>query len=179
MGKKVGFCGQGVSNSKIIRGLVCIAGIVSASVVPDTYAQTKYDVFELEQENIPLKNLGKWLKQQHFERLCNILKQEGYGHIIKQNTTAADILQWYEGEINRLSRQLNNNLQTPKEQFYRNELESFRDKLHKPVIYSNWNWDQTVLDALHQAGFSSFEEQEEALKKTKRKIQPLKKDIRS
>ena len=35
-GKKIGFCGQGVSNSVILRGVVCIAGIVSASVVPDT-----------------------------------------------------------------------------------------------------------------------------------------------
>ena len=38
--RKVGFCGQGVSNSVILRGLVAIAGIVSASVVPDTYQQT-------------------------------------------------------------------------------------------------------------------------------------------
>ena len=168
-GKKVGFCGQGVSNSKIIRGLVGIAGIVSASVVPDTYAQTKYDVYELEKEEIPVKELGGWLKQQHFERLCNLLKEEGYSHIIKQNTTASDIMEWYEGEINRLSKQLQNNLQTPKEQFYRNELESFREKLHKPVIYANWDWDKTVVDALHQAGFSTFEEQEEALKKQREK----------
>lgn len=165
LGKKVGFCGQGVSNSKIIRGLVCIAGIVSASVVPDTYAQTKYDVYELEQENISVKDLGKWLKEQHFLRLCKILEENGYGHIIKKNTTPQDILEWYEGEIKRLSKQLHDNLQTPKEQFYRNELETFREKLHKPVIYANWDWDQTVKDALHQAGFSSFEEQEEALKR--------------
>ena len=43
-GKKVGFCGQGVSNSIILRGLVAIAGIVCASVVPDTYYRTKFDM---------------------------------------------------------------------------------------------------------------------------------------
>ncbi len=47
-GKKVGFCGQGVSNSKILRGLVAIAGIVSASVVPDTYYRTKLDMAAVE-----------------------------------------------------------------------------------------------------------------------------------
>ncbi len=169
-GKKVGFCGQGVSNSKIIRGLVCIAGIVSASVVPDTYAQTKYDVYELEKEEIPVRELGRWLKAQHFERLCTILEKEGYGHIIKQNTTAKEIMEWYEGEVRRLHQQLQNNLQTPNEKFYRQELEKFREKLHKPVIYANWDWEKTVENALHQAGFSSFEEQEQALKRQREKI---------
>lgn len=40
-GKKVGFCGQGVANSEVLRGLVAISGITSASVVPDTYYRTK------------------------------------------------------------------------------------------------------------------------------------------
>ncbi len=163
-GKKIGFCGQAVSNSKIIRGLVCIAGIVSASVVPDTYAQTKYDIYELEKENIPVRELGKWLKEQHFHRLCDILKKENYGHIIKTNTTAEDILAWYEGELKRLHENIEKNLGTEKERFYRSELNEFRDKLHKPVIYANWDWEATVWDALRQAGFNSFEEQEEALK---------------
>ena len=61
-GKKVGFCGQGVSNSRILRGVVTIAGITSASVVPDTYFQTKQDVAALEQENIPTAQLGAWIK---------------------------------------------------------------------------------------------------------------------
>ncbi len=162
-GKKVGFCGQGVSNSKIIRGLVCVAGIVSASVVADTYAQTKEEIHALEQENISIRKLGSWLKEQHFNRLCDKLNQERYGHIIKQNTTAADIMEWYEGEMARLHEQLQYNLGTPKEEFYRQELEIFRHKLHKPVIYANWDWEATVEDALHQAGFASFEEQEQAM----------------
>ncbi|WP_300882892.1 PEP/pyruvate-binding domain-containing protein, partial [uncultured Desulfovibrio sp.] len=56
-GKKIGFCGQGVSNSVILRGLVAIAGITSASVVPDTYYQTVFDIAAVEQENIPPSQL--------------------------------------------------------------------------------------------------------------------------
>jgi len=47
-GKKVGFCGQGVSDSVIIAGLVSIAGITSVSVVADRYLQTKELLAELE-----------------------------------------------------------------------------------------------------------------------------------
>lgn len=169
-GKKVGFCGQGVSNSKVIRGLVCIAGIVSASVVPDTYAQTKYDVHELEQEDIPVRRLGAWLKEQHWERLQKILKEEHYGHILKGNVGPREIMDWYEGELARLQEQVQSNLGTEKSGFYRQEMELFRDKLHKPVIYANWDWEQTVLDALHQAGFVSFEEQEQALAEQRKRF---------
>ena len=70
-GKKVGFCGQGVSNSAILRGLVAIAGISSASVVPDTYYKTKLEIAAVEKENIPAEKLGKWLSEQHFTRLCD------------------------------------------------------------------------------------------------------------
>jgi pyruvate,water dikinase len=31
------------------------------------------------------------------------------------------------------------------------------------MIYANWDWEATVADALHQAGFASFEEQEQAM----------------
>jgi pyruvate,water dikinase len=162
-GKKIGFCGQGVSNSKIIRGLVCIAGIVSASVVPDTYAQTKKDVSALEQEEIPARELGRWLQKQHFDRLCRLLKDEKYGHIIKQNTSPEDMMEWYEGELARLHEQIQSHLGSPREQFYRQELEGFRKKLHKAIIYANWDWEETVRDALYQSGFHSFDEQEQAL----------------
>jgi pyruvate,water dikinase len=168
-GKKIGFCGQAVSNSAIIRGLVCIAGIVSASVVPDTYAQTKEGVSLLEQEEIPLSQLGGWLKEQYFQQLCDLLRKERYGHIIKKSTTAQDLLEWFEGEISRLHEQVQENLGTHKEDFYRQELERFRSKLHKPIIYANWDWESTVRDALHQAGFQSFEEQEKALEKQRAK----------
>jgi len=163
VGKKVGFCGQGVSNSTIIRGLVCIAGIVSASVVPDTYPQTKEGIAELEGQDIQVRDLGSWLQARHFDRLCRLLENERFGHIIKKNTTAADILEWYEGELARLHEHVQAHLGTHKEEFYRQELENFRQKLHKPVIYANWDWEGTVQDALHQAGFSSYEEQEAAL----------------
>ncbi len=162
-GKKIGFCGQGVSNSTIIRGLVCIAGIVSASVVPDTYAQTKIDIAALEQEQIPCRELGSWIKRQHFNRLCELLKEERYGHIIKKNSQPEDIMDWYEGELARLHEQIQINLGSPREQFYRHELIRFRHKLHKAIIYANWDWEETVRDALYQSGFSSFDEQERAL----------------
>lgn len=162
-GKKVGFCGQGVSNSKILRGLVCIAGIVSASVVPDTYQQTKFDIAEVEAENIPVADLGKWLSEQHLEHLHLLLAENRYEHILRKNTSAADLMDWYEGELARLHEQLQTNLGSVKEEFYRQELASFRSTFHKPVIYASWDWETTVLDALHQAGFTSFEEQRQAL----------------
>ncbi|MBQ3060738.1 MAG: phosphoenolpyruvate synthase [Desulfovibrio sp.] len=162
-GKKIGFCGQGVSNSVILRGLVAIAGITSASVVPDTYYQTVFDIAAVEQENIPTSQLGKWLGQQHHKRLCELMEKAGYGHFLKKYTEPQDILEWYEGELQRHHEQLREHLDTPKEDFYRSELQAFRSTFHKPVIYANWNWDATVEDALRQSGFTSFDEQAAAL----------------
>ncbi|MBD5607640.1 MAG: phosphoenolpyruvate synthase [Desulfovibrio sp.] len=161
-GKKIGFCGQGVSNSVILRGLVAIAGITSASVVPDTYYQTVFDIAEVEKENIPTSKLGEWLTRQHHKHLSQLMEKEGYGHILKKYTEPQDILEWYEGELNRRHEQLREHLGLPKEDFYRSELLNFRKVFHKPVIYATWNWSDTVSDALRQAGFNSFEEQEEA-----------------
>jgi pyruvate, water dikinase len=169
-GKKVGFCGQGVSNSKIIRGLVCIAGIVSASVVPDTYAQTKKDVAELEAENIPVEKLGTWLKEQHFERLKSIMTKNKYDHILKKNRSPADLMDWFEGEMSRLHEQLHENLGKPREEFYRQEIQEFRKLFHKPAIYANWDWEETVLDALHHSGFATYEEQAKALEAQRKKF---------
>lgn len=165
-GKKVGFCGQGVSNSVILRGLVAIAGITSASVVPDTYHQTVLDIAAVEEENIPTSQLGSWLTRQHHKHLADLMEKSGYGHILKKYKEPEDVLEWYEGELQRHHEQLRENLDTPKEDFYRSELQSFRKKFHKPVIYATWNWDNTVEDALHQAGFANFVEQEEAKKKS-------------
>jgi len=75
-GKKVGFCGQGVSDSVIIAGLVSIAGITSVSVVADRYLQTKELLAKLEKKKIPVKDLGQWLKQQFQARLKNGHKSE-------------------------------------------------------------------------------------------------------
>ncbi len=161
--KKVGFCGQGVSNSKILRGLVAIAGIVSASVVPDTYYRTKLDMAEVENESIPTSQLGQWLRQQHHTRLCGLMEENGYGHILKKYNQADDLKEWYEGELNRLQDYLRESLDTSKEKFYRQELEHFRRVFHKPVVYANWDWDSIVNDALRQAGFADFDEQAKAL----------------
>ncbi|GAB7080552.1 PEP/pyruvate-binding domain-containing protein [Megalodesulfovibrio paquesii] len=169
MGKKVGFCGQGVSNSLILRGLVSIAGIVSASVVPDTYAQTKHDIAEVERENLTTDKLGDWLCHQFLERLKKAIRHHNYEHILKKYTTAADFMEWYEGELARLHEQLRDNLDSAKESFYRQEMESFRATFHKAVIYANWNWNSTVMDALHHAGFASFDEQAAALAEQRKK----------
>jgi pyruvate, water dikinase len=162
-GKKVGFCGQGVSNSLILRGLVAIAGIVCASVVPDTYYRTKFDMAHVEAENLTVSQLGEWLNAQHLERLRAILQDNKYEHIAKKYDTAADIKDWYDGELTRLAEQLRENLESPKANFYRQEMETFRRLLHKPVLYASWDWPGTVFDALRQAGFDSYEEQEKAL----------------
>ncbi len=162
--RKVGFCGQGVSNSLILRGLVAIAGIASASVVPDTYAQTKLDIGTLEAENIPTAKLGDWLAEQHLNKARALLENNGYAHILKKSNTPADLMEWYEGELQRLMGLLRENLETPKERFYRQELSEFRLRFHKSIIYAAWDWNATVKDALHQSGFASFDEQAAALK---------------
>ena len=158
-GKKVGFCGQGVSNSLILRGLVAIAGIVSASVVPDTYYQTKLDVAAVEAENIPTSELGTWLSKQHYNKLCELMKAHSYEHIIKKYVNGKELHDWYNGEMTRLLENLRKSLATPKENECRHEVDTFRSTFHKPTIYAAWVWEETVIDALHQAGFSSFEEQ--------------------
>ncbi len=170
LGKKVGFCGQGVSNSLILRGLVSIAGIVSASVVPDTYYQTKFDVAKVEALNIPVAKLGQWLGEQHLERLHDLLASYEYEHILKKYKSATDLAEWYEGEVTRLATQLRDHLDTPKESFYRQELEKFRSCFHKPVIYAAWNWERTVLDSLHHAGFTDYDEQAKALAEQRKKV---------
>ncbi|QJB57758.1 PEP/pyruvate-binding domain-containing protein [Pseudodesulfovibrio sp. zrk46] len=169
VGKKVGFCGQGVSNSVILRGLVAIAGIVSASVVPDTYHQTKIDMAAVEAENIKTRDLGEWLKKQHMVKLCALLEENSYGHILKKYKSPEDFMEWYEGELDRFSEQLREHMETPKEEFYRQEMEQFRAMFHKPVIYASWDWHYTVEDAMRHAGFESFDEQESALEAQRKK----------
>ena len=161
--KKVGFCGQGVSNSVILRGLVAIAGITSASVVPDTYFQTKIDLAKIEQEHIPTAKLGEWLQLQHHNCLKKVVETNGYGHLLKKYNKPEDLMEWYEGELGRLHEHLRESLAGANDQFYRQEIDRFRQTFHKPVIYANWEWNALVEDALHQAGFASFEEQEQAL----------------
>ncbi|MDR2503399.1 MAG: phosphoenolpyruvate synthase, partial [Deltaproteobacteria bacterium] len=163
-GKKVGFCGQGVANSLIVRGMVAIAGISSASVVPDTFFQTKRDIYAMEQENIPAARLGEWIREQHHKNLRALLEQESYGHIIKKYNKPEELQEWYEGELSRLQGSLRESLEGAKEKFYRQEWVRFRKIFHKPVLYAAWDWSRTVEDALHQSGFANFEEHAEALK---------------
>lgn len=167
-GKKVGFCGQGVSNSIILRGLVAIAGITSASVVPDTYYQTKLDIAAVEAENIPSSRLGQWLSAQHLANLQALMEKHGFGHFLKKYTTGQDLREWYEGESIRLHENLRKCLGTPKESECRKEMAAFRATFHKPAIYAAWPWEETVSDALHQAGFASFDEQAAALVEQRR-----------
>ena len=158
-----------MSNSVILRGLVAIAGIVSASVVPDTYYQTKFDMAAVEAEEIKTRDLGKWLKKQHMNKLCELLEANSYGHILKKYKSPEDFMEWYEGELDRFSEQLREHMETPKEEFYRQEMEQFRAMFHKPVIYASWDWAYTVEDAMHHAGFVSFDEQEAALEEQRKK----------
>jgi pyruvate,water dikinase len=142
---------------------VAISGITSASVVPDTYYQTVFDIAAVEGENLPASQLGTWLGQQHHKRLADLMERNGYGHILKKYKEPQDIQEWYEGELQRRHEQFREHLDTPKEDFYRAELQGFRATFHKPVIYATWNWDETVLDALHHSGFADFEAQAKAL----------------
>ncbi|MBQ4616083.1 MAG: phosphoenolpyruvate synthase, partial [Mailhella sp.] len=166
--KKVGFCGQGVANSVILRGMVAIAGIVSASVVPDTYMRTKADFAAVEAEDIPSSGLGAWLGRQHGDKLRKLLEEKGYADAAKLEGAA--FRTWYETEVARLHQELAGSFSTPFEEAARRKLVEFRRTFHKPVTYAAWDWDATVFDALQQAGFASWEEQAEALKAQREKF---------
>lgn len=167
--KKVGFCGQGVANSAILRGMVAIAGIVSASVVPDTYMRTKADFAAVEAENIPSSGLGAWLGRQHTAKLRALLEKHGYAEAAKI-TDVKEFRTWYDEEVGRLHKELSACFSTPFEHDARQKLAEFRRTFHKPVTYAAWDWDATVFDALQQAGFASWEEQAEALRLQREKF---------
>jgi pyruvate, water dikinase len=38
------------------------------------------------------------------------------------------------------------------------------------VIYAAWNWERTVLDSLHHAGFADYAEQAKALEEQRKKV---------
>jgi len=119
--------------------------------------------------NIPSARLGAWIREQHLNRLVKLIEEQKYGHILKKYKTSADFMEWYEGELARFAEQLRDNLDADKEEFYRQEMGRFRALFHKPVIYADWDWESTVSDALHQAGFKDFEEQTKALEAQRRK----------
>ncbi len=169
-GKKIGFCGQGVANSVILRGLVAISGITSASVVPDTYLRTKHDFAEVEALNIPASGLGAWLGEQHRAALTALLEAEGQSKAAALVDDPRAIRNWYDTEMERLHTTLRDCLATSRETAARKEMKKFRSLFHKPIIYATWPWEETVEDALHQAGFRSFEEQAEALTRQREKL---------
>lgn len=171
-GKKVGFCGQGVANSVILRGLVAISGITSASVVPDTYYQTKQDFAAIEAQNISVSELGAWLTKQHRKNLMLLLEQNKYT-TLKDTSTDTDIQLWYDTTISTLYKKIQKNLLTNQATLFAKELKQFRMLFHKTVIYATWPWNETVEDALHQAGFSSFNEQKIALEKQRKQGQTV------
>jgi len=65
--------------------------------------------------------------------------------------------------VGKLHKELSACLGTPFEHDVHQKLTDFRRAFHKPVTYASWDWDATVTDALHQAGFADWKEQEEAL----------------
>jgi len=160
-GKKVGFCGQGVANSEIIRGIVAIAGITSASVVPDTYFRTKMDVAQAEAEEIPIQELGGWISRRMVERLVRFLLDLGMDEDFVRHKTADELQAMHLQEKNRFLRKIKDTKDPENRDAYRFEYRELvrRDKMY---IYATWNWNQTVLDALRSGGFETFEEFEES-----------------
>jgi pyruvate,water dikinase len=117
-----------------------------------------------EEEAITFRSLklGDWLLEHHSAAL-EILLEEMATAISSAVQDRRGPVEWDDGELDRFSEQLRDNIENPKEAFYRQEMERFRAIFHKPVIYSSWDWTFTVEDAMHHAGFATYEEQEAAL----------------
>ncbi len=165
-GKSVGFCGQGVANSRILRGVVSIARITDASVVPDTYFQTKREVAETEANDFPLRELGQWIKREMTIELMENLQQDGYEEEQLKNANVDQLFEAHE----RMKTQHLRKILDPKGRSVsysaRKAYQTLCDR-DKLFIYATWDWDQTVLDALRESGFSSFEEYDELVKGVK------------
>lgn len=163
-GKKISFCGQGVSNSPILRGIVTMAGITVASVVPDTYLQTKHDIARIEQEGLTLVHLSTWLKAQYLARIHAIAHEHGYTSIASESCIDT-IYTWYTQQIESYHNEMRRYIDSPLYNTYAQKAEELRQHLHKVLIYAQWDWEGTIQDALRNAGFSSYTEQEEACNK--------------
>jgi pyruvate,water dikinase len=125
--------------------------------------RTKADFAAVEAEHIPTSGLGHWLGEQHTAKLRELLIRKGYSEAASIEN-AADFRSWYDEEVGKLHKELAACFSTPFENDARAKLTTFRRTFHKPVTYAAWDWDATVFDALQQAGFASWEEQEEALR---------------
>ncbi|MDE7468737.1 MAG: phosphoenolpyruvate synthase, partial [Desulfovibrionaceae bacterium] len=159
--KKIGFCGQGVSNSPILRGIVTMAGITVASVVPDTYLQTKQDIATIEQQGLTIYDLSTWLRQQYLSRIHSIAKEYGYQEVAEE-TSIENIERWYKQQIEEYHSAMRKYIHSPEYKIYEEKANLLRKRLYKAIIYAQWNWEETIQDALHTAGFASFEEQQQA-----------------
>src|SRR5699024_9442329 len=111
-----------------------------------------------------------WLGEQHQAKLVKLLEAAGKADVAKLASDPAKIRAWYDAETARLHGELRDSLGGSRENAARKALKAFRATFHKPVIYAAWNWDETVEDALHQAGFATFEEQAAALVEQRKKL---------
>lgn len=163
--KKIGFCGQGVSNSPILRGIVTMSGITVASVVPDTYLQTKQDIATIEQEGLTLADLSTWLKKQYIARIQSIAKKYAYKEIEEEDSIKR-IEAWYNQQVESYHSAMRTHIHSPEDYAaYEEQARILRKRLYKAIIYAQWNWEDTIQDALRSAGFSSYEEQAQACSK--------------
>ena len=99
-----------------------------------------------------------------------MLEAAGKVDVAKLASDPAKIRAWYDAETARLHGELRDSLGGSRENTARKALKAFRATFHKPVIYAAWNWNETVEDALHQAGFATFEEQAAALAEQRKKL---------
>ena len=129
-----------------------------ASVVPDTYAQTKNDVAALEAEDISIRQLGNWIKKEMTRRLKDRFVIKGKPEKDITKSTTKELCRIHKREKEKLLNMIRSSRQNG------SSATSIKIKYHKLVemdklfIYANWDWNNTVLDALHEAGFQSFEE---------------------
>ena len=140
-------------------------------MVPDTFAQTKKDINETEGDHFPLSQLGNWITKEMTGRLLNKLKENGTDAAEIQKKSVAELYTEHEKQKNRLLRKILDPKGRSVSYSARKNYQHLCD-LDKLYIYANWDWDQTVLDALHASGFSNFEEYDSLIGRTRAQAQP-------
>ncbi len=158
--KSVGFCGQGVANSRILRGVVSIAGIIDASVVPDTYFQAKKEIADTESLDFPLSELGMWIRNEMKSRLFEVLGQNG---IDPKNKKVEELYREHEQKKTEHLRKILDPKGRSVSYSARKNYQTLCE-LDKLFIYATWDWERTVRDALIAGGFSGYEEYEKLVR---------------
>ena len=138
--------------------------------MPDTYYRTKQDFAAAEALNISASGLGKWLGEQHQAKLVKLLETAGKADVAKLASRSGQDPRLVRCGNRPLHGEHRDSLGGSRENTARKALKTFRATFHKPVIYAAWNWNETVEDALHQAGFATFEEQAAALAEQRKKL---------